>query len=73
MVKKGVADFVEGVRLVRSIIIFYIFCSFHGSCLEGAIVGITQNMALVSRAQLLNEENVELIVSGNAVKHVGNF
>ncbi len=73
MVKKGVADFVEGVRLVCSVIIFNILCFFHGSCPEGVIVSIMQNIVLVSRAQLLNGEIVDGDINDNVVKHVGDF
>ncbi len=69
-VEKGVADLVEGIRLVRSVDIFYILCFFHGSCPKDVIVGITQNMVLVSRAQL---EIVEHTINYNVVKHIGNF
>ncbi len=40
---------------------------------EGAIVGIMQDIILVSRAQLLNGEIVEVITNENFVKHIGDF
>ncbi len=54
MIETGVADFVEGIGRVCSIVIFNIRCFLHGLRPDVLVVGITQNMILVSGTELLN-------------------
>ncbi len=73
MIKEGVADLLENVRLVRSIIIFSIFYFFPCLCSISSKISIFQNMVLISVAQLVSGEDVKFVVVDNGVKNVSNF
>ncbi len=69
MVKKGVADFVESVRLVHSNIIFDIWVFVHFMRPISAEVCILQDLVMTS---VLHEGGIG-IFSDNIVKNIGNI
>ncbi len=73
MIKEGVVDLLESVRLVCSVIIFNIFRFFHCLCPISAITSIMQHMILTSGAKLVNGEDTSFVVGDNVVKNVSNF
>lgn len=70
IIKEGVANFLEGIWFVHSVVIFNILCFFHGLSPKGSIVGIMQNIVLLSGTQLFNGEVVEAVINNNVVIHV---
>lgn len=60
--KKGVANFVESIRFVCSIVVFNIFCFIYCIGPEFFKSAVMQNMAVESGAQVFNREVIEIVI-----------
>ncbi len=73
IVEKGVANLLEGIRFVCSIVFFNVGCVFHGIGPELFVSAITQDLVLLSGAQFVICDVIKNVVNNNAIKLIGNF